>query len=210
MDGGHDVQKGLRAFVSHVAEDGRIELVRDHLREVAEMAAEFARPFGAEAGRTRRGWPTISGSTRRNSKTAFCVEAARWIIPRRGRMKLFEHLNAKLLAYCVAGHHGGLPDGGSSADVDGGSTLLSRIDGARQGELPDYHAFADEVELPIAGKLAFRMPPDPKDGFALAFLARMVFSLLGGCGLPLHGAFHAGRRARAAFDRRARCAARAP
>lgn len=55
MDGGHDVQKGLRAFVSHVAEDGRIELVRDHLREVAEMAAEFARPFGAE------GWAYAAG-----------------------------------------------------------------------------------------------------------------------------------------------------
>ena len=27
--------------VSHVAEDGRIEEVADHLREVAEMAAEF-------------------------------------------------------------------------------------------------------------------------------------------------------------------------
>ena len=35
--------------VSHVAEDGRIEEVADHLREVAEMAAEFARPFGAES-----------------------------------------------------------------------------------------------------------------------------------------------------------------
>ena len=36
-------------YVSHVAEDGRIEEVADHLREVAEMAAEFARPFGAES-----------------------------------------------------------------------------------------------------------------------------------------------------------------
>ena len=29
-------------YVSHVSEDGRIERVVDHLREVAEMAAEFA------------------------------------------------------------------------------------------------------------------------------------------------------------------------
>ena len=178
MDGGHDVQKGLRAFVSHVAEDGRIELVRDHLREVAEMAAEFARPFGAE------GWAYAAGMAHDIGK--YSPEFQNRILrggrkvdhSTAGAYELFEHLNAKLLAYCVAGHHGGLPDGGSSVDMDGGSTLLSRIDGARQGELPDYHAFADEVELPIAGKLAFRMPPDPKDGFALAFLARMVFSCL--------------------------------
>ena len=43
-------------YVSHVSEDGRIERVVDHLREVAEMAAEFARPFGAEK------WAYLAGT----------------------------------------------------------------------------------------------------------------------------------------------------
>ena len=175
--GGDELQVERR-FVSHKAEDGRIEQVRDHLREVAEMAAEFARTFGAE------GWAYAAGMAHDIGK--YSPEFQDRILrgghkvdhSTAGAYELFEHLNAKLLAYCVAGHHGGLPDGGSPVDVSGGSTLLSRMKGAREGELPDHHAFADEVELPVAGKLVFRTPPDGNDGFALAFLTRMVFSCL--------------------------------
>lgn len=173
-----DGRQSKRSFVSHKADDDRIEQVCDHLREVAEMAAEFARPFGAE------GWAYATGMAHDIGK--YSSEFQDRILrgghkvdhSTAGAYELFEHLNAKLLAYCVAGHHGGLPDGGSPVDVSGGSTLLSRIKGAREGGLPDHHAFAGEVELPIAGKLAFRTSPDPKDGFALAFLTRMVFSCL--------------------------------
>lgn len=173
-----DGRQAERSFVSHKTEDGRIEYVCDHLREVAEMAAEFARHFGAE------GWARTAGMAHDIGK--YSPEFQNRILrgghkvdhSTAGAYELFEHLNAKLLAYCVAGHHGGLPDGGSPVDVSSGSTLLSRIKGAREGGLPDHHAFAGEVELPIAGKLAFRTPPDPKDGFALAFLTRMVFSCL--------------------------------
>lgn len=71
-------------YVSHVAEDGRIEEVADHLREVAEMAAEFARPFGAESWAYAAGMAHDIASTPQNSRTASSVTAARWTTPRRG------------------------------------------------------------------------------------------------------------------------------
>ena len=57
-------------YVSHVAEDGRIEEVADHLREVAEMAAEFARPFGAESWAYAAGMARYRQVLPQNSRTA--------------------------------------------------------------------------------------------------------------------------------------------
>lgn len=165
-------------YVSHTTEDGRIEEVSVHLREVAEMAAEFARPFGGES------WAYAAGMAHDIGKYSVGFQDR---ILRNGRTldhstagayELFERMNAKLLAYCIAGHHGGLPDGGSLADVSDDATLMGRMKRAREGSLSDYKAFANEVDLPIPGTLTFRAMPDPRDGFAFAFLTRMVFSCL--------------------------------
>ena len=71
--------------VSHVAEDGRIEEVADHLREVAEMAAEFARP---NRGPMPQEWRTTSASIPRNSRTASYATGIKSITPRRGLLCL--------------------------------------------------------------------------------------------------------------------------
>ena len=74
-------------YVSHVAEDGRIEEVADHLREVAEMAAEFARPFepsvlGVSAGSMAH---DIGVPAEFQNRIPF-VTAARWTTLRQGLM----------------------------------------------------------------------------------------------------------------------------
>ena len=75
-------------YVSHVAEDGRIEEVADHLREVAEMAAEFARPFGAESWAYAAGMAHDIGKYPRNSRTASYATGIKSITPRRGLLCL--------------------------------------------------------------------------------------------------------------------------
>ena len=72
-------------YVSHVAEDGRIEEVADHLREVAEMAAEFARP---SLGLMPQEWRTTSASIPRNSRTASYATGVKSTTPRRGLLCL--------------------------------------------------------------------------------------------------------------------------
>ena len=47
--------------IAHVAEDGRIHGLEEHLRETAEMAAEFAAAFGCqEWGRLAGLWHDLS------------------------------------------------------------------------------------------------------------------------------------------------------
>ena len=38
--------EGIPSYVAHSAEDGRLEPLEAHLREVSEMAARFAEPLG--------------------------------------------------------------------------------------------------------------------------------------------------------------------
>lgn len=164
------------AYVSHVSEDGRVEEVATHLREVAEMAEEFARPFGAGK------WAYLAGMAHDIGK--FSAEFQNRILRNghkvdhstAGAYELYERAGLYLLSYCVAGHHGGLPDGGSAADVEG-PTLVGRLRKASDGELPDYRSYASEIEVPTASSFAFSNTT-ALDNFSYAFLARMVFSCL--------------------------------
>lgn len=79
----------------------------------------------------------------------------------------------QLLAFCIAGHHGHLPDAYSTDESQRGSTLQARLTKA-----------VPEVRLPEAvhqGGLNLRLPfhlapADP--GFQVAFFTRMIYSAL--------------------------------
>lgn len=79
----------------------------------------------------------------------------------------------ELLAYCIAGHHAGLPNGRVSTDASSGSTLEARLDPERT-TLP--HVVDPELSFP-ALRLPFR-PAKDEMAFALAFFTRMLFSCL--------------------------------
>jgi CRISPR-associated endonuclease/helicase Cas3 len=81
-----------------------------------------------------------------------------------------------MLAYCIAGHHSGLPDYGSQIDVETDGTLQ-----ARQKKIPeDYSAYKSELDpskLALPERLAIR-PIKDRTGFSVAFLTRMLYSTL--------------------------------
>ncbi len=93
---------------------------------------------------------------------------------------------ATLLAYCVIGHHGGLPDYGDPIDLPGEGTLLARL----KAKVPDYSAYKADLDLhglefparlhirPL--KLGTYTGKAVKDylGFSIAFLTRMIYSSL--------------------------------
>ena len=93
---------------------------------------------------------------------------------------------ALLMAYCILGHHSGLPDYGDITDLPGEGSLQSRI----KTKLYDYSRYKEEIDLstlqlpqgldiyPLQlnseqGK-SFRSFP----GFSVSFLTRMVYSTL--------------------------------
>lgn len=167
---------GKPEFVSHISEDGRVERVADHLREVAEMAAEFAWPFGAEKWAYLAGMAHDIGKYSPEFQNRILHEGYKVDHSTAGAYELYEQAGLPPLAFCAAGHHGGLLDSGTLAELEG-PTLIGRLRKAEHHELPDYCAYAREIELPKAESVVFDNMTcfNP---FSLAFLTRMVFSCL--------------------------------
>ncbi len=87
-----------------------------------------------------------------------------------------EKFISTILAYCITGHHAGLPDHGSPIDVDAEGTLLARL----KKDVEDYSPYAQEIDLAKV-KLPTRLPIQPIkgcEGFSVAFLTRMLYSTL--------------------------------
>ena len=152
-------------FLAHIAEDGREQTVFEHL------AAEFSRPFGGEAQGLLAGTAhdigkysaafqrRLTGDSRRvDHATAGAFECM-------GRGQPFA-------AFAVAGHHGGLPDGGGRGDGPEAATFWGRIKRAGRGGLEPYGAWAQEVSLPGG-----QPPPFAKQNpGAGMFFIRMLYS----------------------------------
>ena len=161
----------VRRCLAHVSEDGSEQSVEAHLEGTAALAAGFAAPFGAGAqGRfvglahdigkysdafQRR---LLENGKKVDHATAGAVECAR--------------LGAEWAAFCVAGHHGGLPDGGSILDDAGCSTLIGRLKRGLSGGIPDYSAWP--------GGLPPSTPPAlwGRDPLTDSFFVRMLYSCL--------------------------------
>jgi CRISPR-associated endonuclease/helicase Cas3 len=78
----------------------------------------------------------------------------------------------RLVAYAIAGHHGGLPDGGNDQEEGSLEYRLSRRD------LCDFSAYTAEIELPNTISSPPLSPTTRTGGFSAAFFARMLFSCL--------------------------------
>lgn len=165
-------------YYAHVSEDGeRCETVERHVGEVAEMAAAFAEPFGGAglayaAGLMHDVGKFSEAFQRRLLKGGPKVDHAT-----EGAAFLFEEGYSEL-AYCVAGHHGGLPDGGTPSDVE--RTLFGRVNKAERGGIPDASAWRRTItfEAPDTSSLALTFPDKAAVNFGRAFLTRMLFSCL--------------------------------
>lgn len=83
---------------------------------------------------------------------------------------------ATIMAYCIAGHHTGLPNYGSVIDLGNTGTLCVRLD-EHKTPLEDFSYYINEIDLtkivPISKSLRTSNP-----SFSLAFMTRMLFSVL--------------------------------
>ncbi len=81
-----------------------------------------------------------------------------------------------LLAYCIAGHHSGLPDYGSELDTGTEGTLKARL----KKQIPAFRNYTLDIN-PAQFVLPSPFPIQPikkYEGFSLSFFTRMVYSLL--------------------------------
>ena len=158
------------AYFAHISEDNRQQTVLQHLEGVAEFCSRFAMPFGAEEQGKLIGLAhdigkysdafqrRLQGGSRVDHATAGAYECFR-----RGQ---------PAAAFCVAGHHGGLPDGGGRGDTSDLPTFHGRMRRAVEGKLEPYTPWEQEVSLPSPQSPVIR---EQLDAF---FFTRMLYSCL--------------------------------
>lgn len=164
-------------YTAHTSEDGRAQSLSEHLQAVGALAGHFALPFGCEE------WARHAGLVHDIGKAAPAFQ--RYLLDKGPKTEhaaaaaiaLYQG-NTHLLAYCAAGHHAGMPDGGSGADMPDAPTLRAKLQ--RQSKYGwDIPAYLQDAGLPPSTVLPH--PPIvtlERHGFSLSFLTRMLFSCL--------------------------------
>ena len=179
-------------YIARKSEDGREQLLIEHLKGVAKHAKDFASPFGMGEMAEFLGLLHDIGKY----STAFQDKIKN--APNRkidhttaGGQELLKHLPLDLLANCIFGHHGGLLNHGTRSDANHNNRSVSARKSKKKGEdlhlFEDYDAYKTELVFSSPQTEFFRsyqtfnpMPTStPKQqSFTWQFLTRMLFSCL--------------------------------
>jgi CRISPR-associated endonuclease/helicase Cas3 len=179
-------QNASTQYYAHSREGGNEtewQLLKDHLTATSELAAEMGEMFGIvdlarvvgllhDIGKYSQ---EFQARLRGSKKTVdHATAGAREIV------RLFpegaSNVLAEIVSFCIAGHHTGLPDYGSSSHMGTEGTLLARRE---KKDLPDYSSYKEEIEI---DRLQLQLQPIRVNrynpGFTFSFLTRMLFSVL--------------------------------
>ncbi|MEI6985543.1 MAG: CRISPR-associated helicase Cas3' [Rhodospirillaceae bacterium] len=153
------------------------EALELHLRSVSDKCAEFSQFFGVAPLGSAAGLLHDAGKLRvafqdyirgKNSGAEHSICGAIMALDRYGS------IIGKLLAYVIAGHHGGIPDGGAAP-----KGLDDRLAEAKELRLlADMASWPDTLVLPEISKLNIRNISRKDRAFELHFLTRMLYSAL--------------------------------
>ncbi|MDE6088348.1 MAG: CRISPR-associated helicase Cas3', partial [Oscillospiraceae bacterium] len=175
-------------YYAHISSDGRKQTVKEHLDGVAELAEKNAIPLmkslAHAAGKAHDLGKFSIAFQKRLHNSSIRYEhsiggAIEYSQSTYAKSKITA-LPAYMLQYCIAGHHTGLPDGGTKNDTD--TTLQGRLKHQCHQAETDYHAYRNEIELefPDCSQLTHEIS-DMKtyiDIEKFAFFTRYLFSCL--------------------------------
>ena len=163
----------MAEYLAHIAEDGRTQTVLEHLEGAAKRCAASAAVFGAEEQGREAGLAHDLGKYSGAFQRRLLEDGLKVDHATAGAFECMK-LGQPFAAFAVAGHHGGLPDGGGRGDGPEAATFWGRMNRASQGKLDDYSAWTRELFLPAAAAPDFLK----KDKLAGMFFTRMLFSCL--------------------------------
>lgn len=164
------------AYLAHITEQSDEQTVREHAEGTASLASAFAQAFGAASmGYCAGLLHDIGKYSSEFQKRLF------------GSPEKVDHATAgaqlcwkqpgmayQMLAYCIAGHHAGLPDTGETVDSGSDKTMCGRM----KKKLKDYSAYANEITIPKVKAPEFSPVPGENPGFFSATFIRMLYSCL--------------------------------
>lgn len=164
-------------YAAHIREDNQIQSIKEHLEGTAKLAKKFGSSFNSgdyaylcgilhDIGKYSEKFQKriFEGGNLVDHSTAGAIEINK-------RLKTIGFL----LAYCIAGHHTGLPDGGGYADTLDEPTLNGRL----RKSIEPYIKFEEEIDVEkLINNQPFPIRPLGKMGFSISFYVRMLFSCL--------------------------------
>ena len=160
------------SYLAHISDQGETQSVLEHLRGTAALAQSFARPFGGDEQAFLAGMTHDIGKYSQAFQKHLHGAPIQVDHSTAGAVECWQRRQI-LASFAVAGHHGGLPDGGSQTDSGDQATLWGRI--KRAGSLEPYGAWEQEVTWPHAGVPDFLRK---QSGPELMFFIRMLYSCL--------------------------------
>lgn len=154
------------------------QLLKEHLGEVANFAEQRAKKFGA--GKLGRILGIAHDLGKYSDAFQKRLEGAKSKVDHStaGAKEVDLRFGSKVgraLAFCVSGHHGGLPDGNKGDP----NNLPERL---ATDHIPDYAAFQSEIEFLGLNNQDLASMPHSKDpamaAYSFAFCIRMLYSCL--------------------------------
>jgi CRISPR-associated endonuclease/helicase Cas3 len=163
-------------YAAHITDNKKEQSVKEHLVGVAEICRKFGsvNDFGELAylcgilhdiGKySEKFQQHIHGNFQRVDHSTAGAKTISQLLP-----------CGPYLAYCVAGHHSGLPNGGTQAAPAGDSTLQGRLKKA----VEPYDTFKSELNLSkLTVPRGFPITLLDNQGFSFSFAIRMLYSIL--------------------------------
>ena len=162
-------------YIAHLNEE-RTQTLKDHLCGTAELAGYFAGRFG------KADWGYACGMLHDIGKYSLAFQDK----IKNNSNRQVDHSTAgakacfekggmySFMSYCIAGHHSGLPDYGSSSDPGNAPTLQGR----KKKHIEDCDAYKSEIHIPEIKTLPFDPKHSPDPDFSLSVFIRMLYSCL--------------------------------
>ena len=162
-------------YIAHLNEE-RTQTLKDHLCGTAELAGRFAERFG------KADWGYACGMLHDIGKYSLAFQDK----IKNNSNRQVDHSTAgakacfekggmySFMSYCIAGHHSGLPDYGSSSDPGNAPTLQGR----KKKHIEDCDAYKSEIHIPEIKTLPFDPKNSPDPDFSLSVFIRMLYSCL--------------------------------
>lgn len=167
-------------FVGHKSEDGRYQLLIDHLKRTSDLCASFAAVFGMEEAGKILGLYHDIGKYSQGFQDRILKDGQKIDHSTAGARELLSLKFAPLI-FSVAGHHSGLLNYGTQVSEQDG-TLIARLKNFEKrlhnNRNLDYSNFKKEVSLRPQGKIQLPVKFNTNDPFRCMFLTRMLHSCL--------------------------------
>lgn len=166
-----------KLLAAHIRDNGDVQTIIDHLEGTAKLAGQFGSAFNNGEYAFSCGLVHDIGKYSNAFQKRIWEAGPKVDHSTAGAIEFEKAVRnfGRLMAYCVAGHHTGLPNGGSVIDLADEATLSGRL----KRKVPQY----DDYSIDLHSKNIWpqnqpTLIPLMDKGFSISLFVRMIFSCL--------------------------------